>query len=392
MRSNTIPFSLLALSVSLLISTENVGATTFAYTNSAPSYSSDTVSPLAPASIAAVVKTYDAPVVVLSWSQASDNVGVTRYNIYRNGTFLFSPSGVGLTYIDKTVEVGQTYTYSVQSGDGTGNNSVQSDTIKITVKDGAVSYPTAPYSSLQVEASGTLAQVSAYSNTSYSDQPAVVATPGSVALSSHNNQLRISWKNPIGKEFKSVRVIKKASTYPVSINDGSIICDGVGEVCIDKDVITGKTYYYGVYAVDTSYVSSKMVLVSGVPVEAVGVPVTTDVQVAAVKQISATTMLVSALTTNVSSGNSNISISRTLTIGSTGEDVFRLQKFLNAQGFVLATTGPGSPGNETDYFGKGTQKAIQAYQCQNKIVCDGDPSSTGYGLVGKMTRGSLNKE
>ncbi len=140
--------------------------------------------------------------------------------------------------------------------------------------------------------------------------------------------------------------------------------------------------------VNTSYLASKLVLVSGALVTTVNPQVSNTSKVENQAQVGASLHSSPVILPTSVSGE----FTRTLTIGSRGEDVLRLQKFLNAQGFVLATTGPGSTGNETDYFGKGTQKAIQAYQCQNKIVCDGDPSSTGYGLVGKMTRGYLNKE
>jgi hypothetical protein len=53
---------------------------------------------------------------------------------------------------------------------------------------------------------------------------------------------------------------------------------------------------------------------------------------------------------------------RSLTIGGTGEDVRQLQKFLNAQGFTLASFGPGSPGSETDYFGPITRAAVIKFQ------------------------------
>lgn len=43
-------------------------------------------------------------------------------------------------------------------------------------------------------------------------------------------------------------------------------------------------------------------------------------------------------------------------------DVLRLQQYLNKQGFILAKNGPGSPGNETNYFGPRTQRALSAFQ------------------------------
>jgi len=53
---------------------------------------------------------------------------------------------------------------------------------------------------------------------------------------------------------------------------------------------------------------------------------------------------------------------RSLRAGSIGEDVRQLQKFLNAQGFILAVRGSGAPGNETDYFGPMTYNALIKFQ------------------------------
>ncbi len=54
--------------------------------------------------------------------------------------------------------------------------------------------------------------------------------------------------------------------------------------------------------------------------------------------------------------------SRTLSLGARGQDVALLQAFLNAHGFVIAQSGPGSPGNETTFYGKGTMAAVRAFQ------------------------------
>ncbi|HPI24694.1 MAG TPA: peptidoglycan-binding protein [Candidatus Paceibacterota bacterium] len=59
---------------------------------------------------------------------------------------------------------------------------------------------------------------------------------------------------------------------------------------------------------------------------------------------------------------------RDLKLGLLGDDVLRLQVFLNGQGFPVASTGPGSSGQETTYFGPATQAALIRYQQANKIV------------------------
>lgn len=70
---------------------------------------------------------------------------------------------------------------------------------------------------------------------------------------------------------------------------------------------------------------------------------------------------------------------RDLQLHDTGEDVRALQNFLNAHGFLVATTGAGSPGNETDYFGPATFAALAAFQTANGI----EPPA---GFFGPQTR------
>ena len=65
---------------------------------------------------------------------------------------------------------------------------------------------------------------------------------------------------------------------------------------------------------------------------------------------------------NVSGKPGVVAPSRNLYFGIIGEDVRTLQKFLNERGFSVSTTGGGSPGNETKYFGPATVRALTLFK------------------------------
>jgi len=74
-----------------------------------------------------------------------------------------------------------------------------------------------------------------------------------------------------------------------------------------------------------------------------------------------------------------------LTTGSLGSEVKALQEFLNAHGYTIATSGAGSPGNETATFGPATRAALVKYQKAKGIT----PAS---GYFGVKTRAAINAE
>lgn len=84
-------------------------------------------------------------------------------------------------------------------------------------------------------------------------------------------------------------------------------------------------------------------------------------------------------------------ITKRLIIGVHDAEVLALQRLFNRSGYELASDGPGSSGEETDYFGSLTKQAVQEFQCDNDIVCSGAEYSTGYGMVNSATRKALNQ-
>ncbi len=66
-----------------------------------------------------------------------------------------------------------------------------------------------------------------------------------------------------------------------------------------------------------------------------------------------------------------------------------LQTALDHLGFILAPSGPGASGDETDYYGALTEAAVRAFQKAKRIVSTGTVQMTGYGQAGPLTRGAL---
>jgi hypothetical protein len=85
----------------------------------------DTTPPSTPAGLSAMAT---GPTQVnLAWTASTDNVGVTGYKIYRDGTLLNSIPPNPATYADGGLTVGTSYTYQVSAVDAAGNESVLSD-------------------------------------------------------------------------------------------------------------------------------------------------------------------------------------------------------------------------------------------------------------------------
>ena len=103
----------------------------------------DTVAPTAPASLAAAGTTSTA--TNLTWSAATDNVGVTGYNIYSGATLLSTSTTTTATITGLTAAT--SYTFSVKAKDAAGNLSAASNTVTIATAANAITYCTSTSSS-----------------------------------------------------------------------------------------------------------------------------------------------------------------------------------------------------------------------------------------------------
>ncbi|WP_189272164.1 glycoside hydrolase family 6 protein [Kitasatospora griseola] len=90
---------------------------------------SDTTAPTAPTGLAA---TTTANSVALTWSAATDNVGVTGYDVYRDGALVGSTAGT--SYTDTGLTASTAYSYTVKARDAAGNVSPASAALVATTK------------------------------------------------------------------------------------------------------------------------------------------------------------------------------------------------------------------------------------------------------------------
>jgi chitodextrinase len=107
--------------------------------SAATSVCGDTVAPSAPTGLKATAAT--ATSVSISWSAASDNVGVAGYGVYRGGTLVASTAGTNYTLGGLTC--GSSYSIGVDAYDAAGNRS-QPASLTVATSPCDTSAPTTP--------------------------------------------------------------------------------------------------------------------------------------------------------------------------------------------------------------------------------------------------------
>src|SRR5437762_89512 len=99
-------------------------------TTLADSTGPDTVAPSTPAGLTASAASSSR--INLSWLAATDNVGVIRYSVYRDGVQIASVPGT--SYSNTGLSAGTTYSYTVAASDAARNASAQSSAVSATTK------------------------------------------------------------------------------------------------------------------------------------------------------------------------------------------------------------------------------------------------------------------
>jgi chitodextrinase len=107
----------------------------------------DTTPPSAPANLSAIAPSGSQ--VDLSWTASTDNVGVTGYDVLRDGTRIATTTTSG--YTDTSVTAGTTYTYTAKARDAAGNISAVSNAATVTPGATSISRTFAPDADARVD-------------------------------------------------------------------------------------------------------------------------------------------------------------------------------------------------------------------------------------------------
>ena len=107
------------------------GATSLASNSvSKTTYGTDTQTPTAPATVSASATAWNN--VNLTWTPGSDDMAVTSYTIYRNGTAISKVAGSATSFADVTTAQSAIYTYSVAATDAAGHTSSPTAPLQVT--------------------------------------------------------------------------------------------------------------------------------------------------------------------------------------------------------------------------------------------------------------------
>jgi chitodextrinase len=388
-------------------------------TSASVSVTKDTTPPSAPTGLFASPSSSS---VALSWNASTDDTGVVGYYVYRNGVKLITAVPITAnSYTDVGLSGGATYNYFVLAYDASGNTSDRSQTAVATVifdvtpPSTPVRLTTTPISPSEIDLSWQPStdnlrvagyyvyrdgyQIANVTSTSYADTGGAPQTTYLYSLVAYDEV------NNTSQQTASVG----ATTFPPDNTPPSIpgnltaVAPSTSEIDLSWRASTDNTKVAGYYVyrddvqiatvASTSYVDSNLATdtVYGYAVRAYD----TSSNISPQTSVAASTLSSNPITpANIAppvsnpppsgtSGNSTVLFTVTLSFGSRSNDVKTLQLFLIQQGDLGATYATG-------YFGALTQKAVQKFQCDQGVVCSGNPQSTGWGLVGSRTRKALN--
>ncbi|WP_136520470.1 PQQ-dependent sugar dehydrogenase [Cellulomonas telluris] len=98
-----------------------------------PPCQTDTRAPTVPTGVAAVA---DGTSVTVRWTASTDDVGVTGYEVLRDGVVVGTVPGSATSFVDSGLAAGTAYAYAVRARDQAGNRSAASTLVRVTTGTG----------------------------------------------------------------------------------------------------------------------------------------------------------------------------------------------------------------------------------------------------------------
>ncbi len=87
----------------------------------------DTENPTAPSNLA--TSQINSTSVAISWSAATDNIGISKYEVFVNGTLYSTSNGIGTTFTISNLQANTDYSIYIVAKDAAGNTSAQSNVL-----------------------------------------------------------------------------------------------------------------------------------------------------------------------------------------------------------------------------------------------------------------------
>ncbi|MGW6934996.1 discoidin domain-containing protein [Lentzea sp. NPDC054927] len=164
----------------------------------------DPTPPSAPSNLASTGTTSSS--VSLQWTAATDNVGVTGYDVLRNGSVVGTPTGT--TFTDTGLASGTQFTYTVRARDAAGNLGPASNAVQVTT------LPAGPGDTITIVVSGDIASLTNtehYETAKLIDQikPNYIATVGD---NQYDSGTLTEFRNHYDKSWGKYKSITKPAT------------------------------------------------------------------------------------------------------------------------------------------------------------------------------------
>ncbi|NHM07459.1 secretion protein [Flavobacterium sp. CYK-4] len=192
----------------LSVDSNSVSVTTLANDSTPPT------APVLTNSLTGITSTF------LSWTGATDNVGVVSYDVYRNGVFLVNRTTT--TYLVTGLTAATAYTFFVRAKDAAGNVSSNSNVVNVTTQAPDVTPPSAP----TLSASSTTSNSTVLSWSGATDNVAITAYDvyqGATLIgTTASTTYTVTGLSPLTSYSFSVKARDEAGNVSVSSNVVSI--------------------------------------------------------------------------------------------------------------------------------------------------------------------------